>query len=102
MLSIKNISKHYSDRVGYQINLLKNISFTIAPKEFVTILAPVGSGKTSLLRILAGLDDPTSGEIINDLNRKRFIPTKPSSFPWLNVIENISFNSVLNASKFRK
>lgn len=93
LLKITNLSKVYTDQVGYRINLLENISAEIKENEFISFLAPSGSGKTSLLKILAGLDEPTSGQIENFKNRVIFIPTKPSSYPWLNVEENISFES---------
>lgn len=90
------ISKRYTDRVGYNINLLKEISFSIEDNNFTTLLAPVGSGKTSLLKILAGLDLQTSGVIETNCNKRIFIPSQPSSFPWLSVSENIRLNSNYN------
>lgn len=93
--NIENISKKYTDKVGYTINLLKDISLNISKSNFTSVIAPVGSGKTSLLKILSGLDSPTSGKISTNLERRIFIPSSPSSFPWLNVLDNISFNSSL-------
>ena len=93
---VNNISKKYTDKVGYNINLLNDISFSIDSSKFITLLAPVGSGKSSLLKILAGLDIPTNGIIETSLAKRVFIPSLPSSFPWLSVQQNISFNSTLN------
>lgn len=93
ILSIDNISKSYTDKVGYKINLLKDVSFNICDNEFVSILAPRGSGKTSLLKIIAGLEIPTNGNINTEKQKVVYIPSPPSSFPWLNVEQNISFNS---------
>ena len=98
---VNNISKKYSDKVGYSINLLKDISFSIEGKNFISIVAPVGSGKTSLLKILSGLDQPTSGSIDSNLSKRVFIPSSPSSFPWLSVYNNISFNSDLGKSEIQ-
>lgn len=99
LISLNNISKQYTDKVGYNINLLNKISLSINTNEYITILAPRGSGKTSLLKIISGLEPPTNGMIENNENKCIFIPTKPSSFPWLNVRENISFNSNLSSEK---
>lgn len=93
MFKVKAISKKYTDNVGYNINLFNDISFELDTKEFITFLAPKGSGKSSLLKILSGLDKPTSGTIKSDCKKTVFIPSQPSSFPWLNVEENIRFNS---------
>ncbi len=96
ILKVENLSKEYTDQVGYIIHLLENISFSINEKEFVSILAPQCSGKTSLLKIIAGLEKPSTGKIFSENKKIFFIPSKPSSFPWLNVFDNISFNSKMN------
>jgi len=98
-ISLKKLSKVYTDKVGYRINLLQDISLEIDKKEFISILAPAGSGKTSLLKLLAGLIEPTSGSIESNIKRKPFIPSLPSSFPWLSVKENVSFYSELNETR---
>jgi ABC-type nitrate/sulfonate/bicarbonate transport system ATPase subunit len=101
-LKINKISKRYTDKVGYNINLLKDISLSVNSNQFITILAPVGSGKTSLLKILAGLDSHTEGEIKTDFKNRVFIPSLPSSFPWLSVGENIRFNSKFDESRLNE
>lgn len=68
--NVNGISKKYTDKVGYSINLLKAISFNSNICSFITFLAPVGSGKSSLLKILAGLDNPTIGSIETKLNKE--------------------------------
>lgn len=95
LLKLENISKDYVDSVGYNIHLLEDISLSVEQNEFATVLAPKGSGKTSLLKIASKIENPTLGKVESDKNIISFIPSKPSSFPWLNVEENISFNSKL-------
>ncbi len=92
MIKVKNISKSYSDEYGYKTNLLKNISFEMQEEEICSVIAPTGSGKSSLLKIIASLETQTEGELIDiDKNKLIYIPSEPSSFPWLNVKENILF-----------
>ena len=102
LLKTDRISKSYIDLVGYRINLLQDFSVAVHEKEFVTFLAPAGSGKTSLLKILAGLEMPSDGDVICSQKKRVFIPSKPSSFPWLSVFENISFNSELEETEIQK
>jgi ABC-type nitrate/sulfonate/bicarbonate transport system ATPase subunit len=102
ILNINDITKIYSDKVGYKIHLLENVSFSIIEKEFTTILATKGSGKTSLLKIISGLEEPTSGLIKTNNKKITFIPSKPSSFPWFNVEENIRFSSSINNEEIDK
>ena len=98
ILSVKDISKTRIDSFGVRNKILDNISFEInetSPK-FLSILASFGGGKTTLFKILAGLEKPSSGDVI--LKGEKYlqpngkivlIPENSSSFPWLNVKENI-------------
>ena len=68
ILSIKNLSKRYDD-----ISVLENINLSVKKGEVVVIAGPSGCGKSTTLRMITGLDEPTSGDIyidgkkINDL-----------------------------------
>jgi multiple sugar transport system ATP-binding protein len=57
-ITIKNLSKRFGKVVA-----LDNVSLVIEPERFVTLLGPSGCGKTTLLRCVAGLEDPDGGEI---------------------------------------
>lgn len=92
ILNIENLSKDYADRTGHIVHLLEDIYLNINEEEFTTILAPTGAGKSSMLKIIADLETPSSGEINDNSKRKIFIPSESSSFPWLNVKENILFS----------
>ncbi len=99
-LEIIGVSKEYKDDFGFRVKLLENISFEISPQKCTGIIAPSGSGKTSLLKIIAGLENPTSGQIIEHrFMNVVFIPTQPSSFPWFTVKENLEFASKLDDEK---
>ena len=52
------------DIAGHPLQILKNVSLDVQPSQVVAIVGPSGSGKTSMLMLLAGLERPTSGEII--------------------------------------
>src|SRR5262249_21747058 len=59
-LVIRNLRKEY--RAGQPV--LKNISFTVAPRGMTAIIGPSGTGKSSLIRCINRLVDPTAGEIL--------------------------------------
>jgi ABC-type sugar transport system ATPase subunit len=80
---------------------VKNLNFTIEDGEFVVFVGPSGCGKTTMLRMIAGFEEPTSGEIridgrvINDLEpRDRglgMVFQTHALFPHKNVAQNIEF-----------
>jgi ATP-binding cassette subfamily F protein uup len=60
ILSVESLSKSYGEKV-----LFKEISFTIAEKQRIGLIGVNGTGKSSLLRIVAGLDSPDSGKLVH-------------------------------------
>jgi len=69
---------------------LKRIGFELYPGEVVAIIGPNGAGKTTLLSILAGVLDPSEGEVIR-APEKRFgwVPQEPALYSRLSVAENL-------------
>jgi multiple sugar transport system ATP-binding protein len=57
-ITIKNLTKRFGD-----VTAVNNVSLSIEPGDFLTLLGPSGCGKTTLLRCIAGLEDPDAGEI---------------------------------------
>ena len=103
ILEIKNISKDYTDSSGYSIHLLEDISLTVNKGSITSILAPTGAGKSSLLKIICGLEKPTTGTINFESGSEKlvFIPSKSSSFPWYSVYENVEL-VVKDKSRIKK
>jgi putative ABC transport system ATP-binding protein len=68
VVDVRGVSKTY--RSGrWEIHALRDLSFTVEPGHVLAIMGPSGSGKTTLLNIIAGLDRPTSGEVLIDGQR---------------------------------
>ena len=93
-LSVENIAKAYGERV-----LFEDISFGINEGQKVGFIAKNGTGKTSLLDILAGFDAPDAGKVVyrKDITTA-FLPQEPNLDPNLTVEETIfsSNNEILN------
>ena len=65
MLRTESLTKEYQSG-GRPLSVLKDITFEIGPGELVAVVGPSGSGQTTLLGLLAGLDRPTRGRVIAD------------------------------------
>ena len=97
-IEIKNINKSFKSKKTNQLSVLEDINLTINDGELVCLLCPSGCGKTTLLRLIAGLDQPTSGEIVANgevvkkpSGDRAVIFQQYSLFPWLTVLQNVTF-----------
>ncbi len=99
VLEVGGLAKSYSSRTG-TTEAIGDVSFDVARGEFVCVVGPSGCGKTTLLKCLAGLLEPTSGEVRLDGEPVRrpppnmgFVPQDytNSMLPWLRVDKNVTF-----------
>lgn len=108
IIELKNVSFRYDDDPDTPI--VNNINLQIYENEFVTLLGPSGCGKTTTLRMIAGFQKPTEGQVIIDGKVFNDIPpyARPINtvfqryalFPHLNVIDNVKIG--LNNRTFPK
>lgn len=66
MLELKNVSFGVEDQKGAQKEILKNINLTIDDRMFIALTGPNGGGKSTLAKIIVGIEKPTEGQIIFD------------------------------------
>lgn len=111
-LTIKNLMKIYPSRGSQEseVHAVDDISIDIKSGEFITLLGPSGCGKTTTLRMIAGFEKPTSGEILlGDQLINNLSPDKRDTamvfqtyalFPNYNVYDNIAYG--LKLRKFDK
>jgi len=97
-LQIQGVNREFVTEQGEAVHALDDLSLEVQEREFICILGPSGCGKTTLLRIVAGLDRPTSGQVLIDGHlidkpcpRLVMIFQEYSLFPWRTVRENIAF-----------
>ncbi len=92
-LSFKNVNFNYFTKDG-EFEALRNLTFSIKKGEFVSIVGPSGCGKTTILSLIAGLLEPTSGEILLDGEKVKdanigYMFQRDQLFEWRNIYKNI-------------
>jgi NitT/TauT family transport system ATP-binding protein len=97
-IALSGVFRSYANSRGSFTPALQNIDLEIEQGEFVCIVGPSGCGKSTLLHLLAGLDRPTSGQVIVDGSPVRGPGTdrillfqELGLFPWLTVRQNVEF-----------
>ena len=106
-ISLKNVGRTFTDSEGHQVEALSGVNLEIIDEfspdgqdigEFRVLLGPSGCGKSTILRMIAGLDFPTTGEVL--VNGKSvegpgpdrgMVFQKYTSFAWLTVAQNIEY-----------
>lgn len=96
ILELHNVNRIYRDEEK-EVEALRNINFDIKQGEFVSIIGSSGCGKTTMLRLIAGLDEIDDGKIlfrgeeVNKTDYKRgYIFQQHNLFPWLTVEGNVA------------
>lgn len=97
ILTIDSVNRTYIDDNDNTVEALRDINLNVKQGEFLTIIGSSGCGKTTLLRLIAGLDSPEAGEIL--LNGEKITQPSPQRgyifqqgnlFPWQTVEQNIA------------
>lgn len=94
-LQVRHIHKAFRQRNG-EMRVLDDLTLTVQPGEFVSIIGPSGSGKSTLFHIIGGLTPPDAGsvwmdgqEITGQKGHIAYMPQQPALFPWRTVEDNV-------------
>jgi len=97
-IELRQVGKVWNADTANAVVALEALSLNVAAGEFVVLLGPSGCGKSSLLYMLAGLETPTSGQLLFDgrpvrgpAPERSMIFQEASLYPWLTVAENVAF-----------
>jgi NitT/TauT family transport system ATP-binding protein len=96
VISVRDLSMTRTRPTGEQVPAFEHLSFEVGRGEFVCLIGPSGSGKTSVLSVIAGLERPSSGEVLVDGRPvsgpgpdRAVLFQEPALFPWLSVRGNL-------------
>jgi ABC-type nitrate/sulfonate/bicarbonate transport system ATPase subunit len=95
-MSVRDLSMTRTRPDGERVVAFEDLSFDVARGEFACLIGPSGSGKSSTLSVLAGLERPTSGTVLVDGHPvtgpgpdRALLFQEPALFPWLSVRANV-------------
>ncbi len=104
-LALEGVGKVFGLRGGETIEAIKNVNFCMEENEVCVILGPSGCGKSTVLRMVAGLEFPTSGQLLLDGNpihgpgkERGMVFQSYTSFDWLTVRDNVEYGMRLNGT----
>lgn len=96
-IAVQNVSKSYKHNIDI-VEALKDVSLNVYQGEFLCLVGPSGCGKSTLLNLIAGLEVPDEGIILDDGepikgpgNDRMMMFQESALFPWLNVLDNVLF-----------
>ena len=100
-IRLDRLTKRFAHRVRGEVHAARDVSLSVEPGEFVTLLGPSGCGKTTTLRMIAGFEQPDAGRVFiggEDVtglaaNRRNlgFVFQNYALFPHLTVFENVAY-----------
>ncbi len=95
VMSVERLSYTFNDQAG-PLEALADISFDVAPSEFICLVGPSGCGKSTLLRLMAGLLRPSEGQVClhgrpleGPQRQIGLVFQKPNLMPWRSVRQNV-------------
>jgi ABC-type nitrate/sulfonate/bicarbonate transport system ATPase subunit len=95
VLEVRAVSRDFATPEGAPLPVLDGVSLRVAEGEFVALVGPSGAGKSTLLALIAGLDAPTSGEVLlrGDARARRlgqvgYMPQRDLLLPWRSALNN--------------
>ena len=89
IVEVKNVSKYFGKK-----KVLENVSFSVYKNEILLIIGLSGTGKSTLLKIICGLEEPDSGEVILKTTNIGMVFQGAALFDSLNVFDNVAFPMV--------
>lgn len=107
-LDIRNVTKRFEQR-GREVTALEDVSASVSTGEFVALVGASGCGKTTLLRLIDGLEQATSGHLLLDGNEltkpgpdRGFVFQQDTLFPWRTIIRNVAIGGELQGINKRE
>ena len=84
LIEFLNINKTFGT-----LEVIKDLTFDVNTTDIIGILGPSGVGKSTILKLIAGLEKPTQGTLINNTKRVGYVFQEPRLLPWKTTLDNV-------------
>ncbi len=84
LIEFKNINKTFGS-----LEVIKDLTFDVNTTDIIGILGPSGVGKSTILKLIAGLEKPTKGTLINNTKKVGYVFQEPRLLPWKTTLDNV-------------
>ncbi len=91
LVEFKNITKSFDD-----LEVLIDLSFTVTKNDIIGILGPSGVGKSTILKLIAGIIKQSAGELIINAKKIGYVFQEPRLLPWKNALDNVQLALLVN------
>jgi ABC-type nitrate/sulfonate/bicarbonate transport system ATPase subunit len=97
ILQFRSVSRRFASARGPAVDALRDVSLDIATGQLTAVVGHSGCGKTTLLRIATGLDDPTAGTVETPAGplRPALLSQEAGLLPWRSILDNITLPMTL-------
>jgi ABC-type nitrate/sulfonate/bicarbonate transport system ATPase subunit len=99
LIKARDIWRSFPNQSGGVTSVIEGLSFTLGPGTITSLLGASGCGKTTLLRIIAGLDSPDKGDVISTLqlpgSKLGYVQQGERLLPWRTILENVALATEL-------
>ncbi len=112
-IELQGVYKRFPTPTGQVYTALRNLTLAVAPGEFCAVVGPTGSGKSTALTLVSGLDRPSAGQVrimgepVQGIDRRiGYVFQNDAVFPWKDVLHNVAagplFRGVRKAEAFER
>jgi ABC-type nitrate/sulfonate/bicarbonate transport system ATPase subunit len=108
-VEVRHIGKAFDMGGGTLRQVVEDVAFAAQPGEFVSVIGPSGCGKSTMFNIMAGLEKPSSGQVLVDgadatgrCEKFAYMPQKDLLFAWRTILDNTTLGLEMHGMKRRE
>ena len=105
-IELHNVTKRFPTPTGKAYTAIRDVNLTVAPGEFLAIVGPTGSGKSTTLSLISGLEQPSEGSVqvmgkpVQGIDpRIGYVFQADAVFPWKNVLNNVAMGPLFRGKQ---